>query len=327
MTARAALLKPLATFIALISAQIQATQLTPDQINAKEKGIELYNQHKDPEQELRIAAQAGDKEAQYYLAEDLRRTSRYMTAEAYSWYTAAAEQGDLYAMRRLSSMEDDLCIAMGNCPKGKKSAEDWHQQLLSTATPLAESGNNEAMYLLYKATDEIEWLEKSAATGNAHAQFWLALRYTEGKKFFLFPWERHEAIDDLFRKSAEGGDPKGISEHYGSLLKEKKIEPARYWLKKGAETGYTVPFFEYAYFLSDPNNPLNLPVDLVASYGLMSLLLELDGGGDMLPLAKDELPRIAAQMTPEQIKQAEAFAKEWKATHPPLSYFPEKLGF
>ena len=78
---------------------------------------------------------------------------------------------------------------------------------------------------------------------------------------------------------------------------------------------------------SDTLNPLNLPVDLVASYGLMSLLLELDGGGDMLPLAKDELPRIAAQMTPEQIKQAEAFAKEWKATHPPLSYFPEKLEF
>ena len=29
----------------------------------------------------------------------------------------------------------------------------------------------------------------------------------------------------------------------------------------------------------------------------------------------------------EQIEQAKAFAQEWKATHPPLSYFPEKLGF
>lgn len=109
-----------------------ASTLTHAQQIAKENSITLYNQYKTAEPELRIAAEAGDREAQYYLAEDLRRTSRYMTAEAYNWYTAAAEQGDLYAMRRLRSMEDDLCIAMGNCPKGKKSAEDWHQQLLST---------------------------------------------------------------------------------------------------------------------------------------------------------------------------------------------------
>ena len=270
--------------------------LSPTQESAKERGITLYNQHKaiSAEPYLEIAASAGEREAQYYLAEALRLNNRHMTKDAHNWYTAAAEQGDLYAMRRLSSMQSDLCIAMGNCPKGVMSAEDWHNKLLSTATPLAEKGDVEAMYLLYHATNDLEWLEKSAATGYAHAQFWLALRYTEGKKSFLFPWERHEAIDDLFRKSAEGGDPKGISEYYDRLLKEKKLEPARYWLKKGAETGYTVPFFEYAYFLSDPNNPLNLPVDLVASYGLMSLLLELDGGGDMLPLAKDALPRIAA---------------------------------
>ena len=36
---------------------------------------------------------------------------------------------------------------------------------------------------------------------------------------------------------------------------------------------------------------------------------------------------MVRQMTPEQIEQAKTFAQEWKATHPPLSYFPEKLGF
>ncbi len=70
---------------------------------------------------MRIAAEAGDREAQYYLAEDLRRTNRYMTEEAYSWYTTAAEQGNLYAMRQLSPIKSDLCIAMENCLKALRA--------------------------------------------------------------------------------------------------------------------------------------------------------------------------------------------------------------
>lgn len=329
MAIRLALLKSLTLLILLSTTQAQAQtpQLSQEQIKSKENGIALYNQYKDPEQELRVAAEAGDKEAQYYLAEDLRRTNRYTTEEAYKWYTRASEQGDLYAMHRLSSMKSDLCVTMGNCPKGLKSANDWHKKLLSTATELAEKGDGEAMYLLYHATNNLEWLEKSAAVGYAHSQFWLASKYAQGDKFFLFPWEKDAAIESLLKRSAEGGDPKGITRYYGLLQEKGELEGARYWLRKGAETGHTVAFSNYALFLSDPNNPLQLPVDLVESYGLMSLLLELDGGGDMLPLAKDELPRIAARMTPEQIEQAQAFAKEWKATHPPLSYFPGKLGF
>jgi hypothetical protein len=57
------------------------------------------------------------------------------------------------------------------------------------------------------------------------------------------------------------------------------------------------------------------------------LLLELDGGGDAKVYAEDVLPEIGAKMTPEQIEEAKAFAQEWKASHPPLSFFPEKLGF
>jgi hypothetical protein len=40
-----------------------------------------------------------------------------------------------------------------------------------------------------------------------------------------------------------------------------------------------------------------------------------------------ELPKIAEKMTTEQKTQGEAFAKEWKNTHPPLSFFPEKLSY
>jgi hypothetical protein len=38
-----------------------------------------------------------------------------------------------------------------------------------------------------------------------------------------------------------------------------------------------------------------------------------------------ELPKITSKMTPEDVERGKQFAKEWKKTHPPLSFFPEKL--
>ena len=87
-------------------------QLTPDQQAAKERGLMLYNQYKEAVPDLRIAAEAGDREAQYFLAESLRLEKRYMTAEAHRWYEAAAQQGDYYAMIRLGRSGDDLCTVM-----------------------------------------------------------------------------------------------------------------------------------------------------------------------------------------------------------------------
>jgi hypothetical protein len=57
------------------------------------------------------------------------------------------------------------------------------------------------------------------------------------------------------------------------------------------------------------------------------LLKELDGGGGVESYVEYMLPKIAAKMTPEQIEQAKKFAEEWEATHPPLSFFPHKLGY
>jgi TPR repeat protein len=87
-------------------------QLTPEQQAAKERGLMLYNQYKEAVPDLRIAAEAGDREAQYFLAASLRLEKRYMTAEAHHWYEAAAQQGDYYAMIRLGRSGDDLCTVM-----------------------------------------------------------------------------------------------------------------------------------------------------------------------------------------------------------------------
>ncbi|OQR27464.1 hypothetical protein BWR15_30550 [Pseudomonas sp. T] len=304
-----------------------AAELSLEQIEAKTRGIILYNQYKDGEPYLRIAAMAGDREAQYYLAEDLRHTARYMTAEAEKWYTAAANQGDYYAMYQLSGKGSDLCNAMGNCPAGTKTAGEWLLQGRETAKALADKGDAEAMYVLHFLTNKDEWLEKSVAAGYPKAQWYLATMYREGKGFFLLPGKRSERVKELFKKSAEGGCPAGMGEYAYELLKEGRRDEARLWLKKGAETGDATMFSEYAYSFSDPENRFGIQVDYTKSYGLMSLLLELNGGGGKLAFTEEQLPKIAAHLTPAQIEEAKKIGAEWKSTHPPLSFFPDKLGF
>ncbi|OQR27463.1 hypothetical protein BWR15_30545 [Pseudomonas sp. T] len=306
-----------------------AVELGPEQSEAKSHGIVLYNQHKaiSAEPYLKIAAEAGDREAQYYLGETIRFNKRYMTEEAEKWYTAAANQGDYYAMYQLSGKGSDLCNAMGNCPAGTKTAGEWLLQGRETAKALADKGDAEAMYVLHFLTNKDEWLEKSVAAGYPRGQWYLAVMYREGMGFFLLPWKRSEKIRDLFQRSAEGGYPKAMLEYAGELQDRGDLDQARYWLRKGAETGYTTTFGEYAVSFSIPGNPWGIPTDYVRSYGLMSLLLELDGGGNSRNFAQGELPRIAEHLSPEQIEEAKKIGTEWKATHPPLSYFPDKLGF
>ncbi|MGL4316368.1 MAG: tetratricopeptide repeat protein [Pseudomonas sp.] len=313
--------------ITLCSNTATATPLTPQQQAAKERGIMLYNQYKTAIPELQTAAEAGDRESQYFLGEELRLNNRYMTPEAQKWYMAAAEQGDMYAMRRLASAKNDLCAVMGNCSDSGKTTLDWLNMIVATAEPLIEQGDGEAMYMMYRATGDFEWLEKSAEAGYPYGQYWLAIQYRQGEGFFFPPWKRSERVEELMKKSSDGGDVNGMGEYMGILQEKGDLAAARDLLIEIAETGDAAATGSYGAYLSHTPNALDYPIDLVNGYGLISLLLELDGGGTSKDFAEDILPEIAAKMTPEQIEQAKVFAKKWKATHPPLSYFPEKLGF
>ncbi|PIA69329.1 sel1 repeat family protein [Ectopseudomonas toyotomiensis] len=311
----------------LFSCALLANQLTPEQQVAKEQGIVLYNQYKaiSAEPYLEIAAQAGDKEAQYYLGEALRLNNRFMTEEAYKWYAAAAEQGDYYAMYRLSGTGSDLCSVMGNCPPDHRTPGDWLLLGRKTAQALAEKGDSEAMYALYYLTNNFDWIEKSAEAGFPIAQYDLARLYDQGKGFFFTPWKRSERVEELAKKSAEGGCIKGIMLYQNLLEGKKDIEI--YWTKKAVALGSAEAVYAYGSGLAHVPKDYGYPLDLVKGYGFIYMLLELDGGGGLKEYAEDILPDIASQMTAKQIEEAKAFAKEWKATHPPLSFFPPKLGF
>ena len=114
MDFRARLIKALGLVLMLTLVSTAFAQLTLEQQAARDKGLELYQQHMGVSaiEPLRIAAEAGDKTAQYYLGETLRLNNMFMTAEARKWYEAAAEQGDLFSMLRLSN-GSDLCKELG----------------------------------------------------------------------------------------------------------------------------------------------------------------------------------------------------------------------
>lgn len=117
--------KSLFTALLIIAfANPAAAELSSIQQAAKTQGITFYNQHKAVTAIpfLVIASEAGDREAQYYLGEALRKNNKYMTPEAQSAYEASARQGDIYAMIRLSQRNNDLCVKMNNC-SGEKNRQ------------------------------------------------------------------------------------------------------------------------------------------------------------------------------------------------------------
>ena len=179
----------------LIFPNLAHAKLTLEAQQAKDRGIALFNQYKVAEQELRIAAEEGDNEAQYYLGEELRQTNRFITSEAYKWYEAAAKQGHYYAMIRLGRSGDDFCAALGNCPKRRKTPAEWLQHASDLAKPMAELGDSEAMYVMYHITGDMDWLERAAEAGHSIAQYWMAVFTREGHGFFWLPWERSKVVE------------------------------------------------------------------------------------------------------------------------------------
>jgi TPR repeat protein len=313
-------------FLSFMSLQAFAA-MTSEQITAKEKGIILYNQYKTTLAipYLLTASEAGDSESQYYLGEALRKKNRHMTSEAQRWYEAAAEKGNFYAMIQLGRIGNDICKTMENCPATKKDPAAWLTEATNLAKPKAEQGDAEAMYIMYELSLDRAWLEKSANAGDATAQFWMAIGDKQGEGFLL-PWKRKEAVGNWFKASAEGGNPRAMME-YAVYLHENQgdLAVARHWIKAAAEQGYESGVSSYGAYLAHAPSLFDFELDLIKGYAMTSLLKELDGGGNIQTYVEEVLPEIAEKMTPEQLKEANKFAAEWKDSHPPLSFFPDKL--
>ncbi|MFJ2325942.1 tetratricopeptide repeat protein [Pseudomonas sp. NPDC087690] len=306
---------------------ISNAQVIENQAAAKETGIMLYQQSAWTSSQtfLQTAAEAGDRDAQYYLGEAIRLSNRYMTEDAVKWYEAAAEKGHIYAMLRLSNQED-LCTLVETCTQ--KNVKDWRTLALKTAHERAERGDTEAMVALFTAKQGLEWLEKAAESGDDFAQQLLASAYQNGQGSFLIPGSREKAVKKWFKASAEGGYPPGMYLYANYLYEhDGKKEEIGNWLKKTAEAGHIDALGSYALNIAHLPNSYDFPLDLVKAYGFTYLITQLQGGGAGPREAKISLPEIAEKMKPEEIEMGISFAKEWEKTHPPLSYFDPIYGY
>nr|WP_314875602.1 sel1 repeat family protein [uncultured Pseudomonas sp.] len=286
--------------------------------------IATFEQRKPDLLMLRKAAEIGDYEAQFYLAETLRLSSGHMTPEALSWYEKSAMQGDMYSMYRLSKISYDACAIMENCPANAALQKTWGQTLREVAQKKAQRGDGEAMEMMYTITGDLDWLKSSAATGYPSAQNWLAVRYNWGDGWFLWPGQREKEIERLYEASAEGGYPRAISQHAGNLLLKGNIEDAQKWLMKGVKVSHAAAVGAYAYNL-EHGKYYHFSADLQLAYALNLLLSEIGGGARNA--AVYSLEDLKPQLSPEQITSAIQQAKRWKETHPPISYHPPKLEF
>lgn len=303
-----------------------SAQLTTEQLSARNNGIILYQQSDwyDSQPLLKIAADAGDSTAQYYLGEAIRLSNSYTTEDAKKLYESAAKQGDLYAMLRLSNSHD-LCKEMGSC--SGKSYEEWRNYALQIANERAEKGDTEAMTVLYTAGQGLPWLKKAAEAGDSYAQQMLASAYKSGAGWFLIPGSREKAIIKWFKASSEGGNPRGMFLYANYLYDHNgSKEEIAYWVKKSAEHSHIDAVGTYAYKISDPSNELGYPENLIEAYGLTLLLSKLEAGTAPED-AKRLLPDLAKKMNPVEITAGIEFSKKWKKTHPPLSYFDPIYGY
>jgi TPR repeat protein len=319
------------TGLLLLFSHCAWAQLTAEQEEARAKGIFSYNMMRGftAKPFLEIAAKAGDGDAQYYLAELIRIRKKYITPEAQALYEAAAEQGDIYAMMRLSDKGDDLCHIMENCPPDIKTPQEWLESARSLAKERAAQGDGEAMQQLFLMTSHLDWLIKAAESGFSESQEWLGSLYKEGAGTFLIPGNRKKEIEKWYKASAKGGYPPGMNRYADFLNARGDRQGFAYWIEKSAKAGDFGAMSDYAAWAAHMPDKVGYPLDLVKAYGLTLLMAEADpGSGPSSPgYGGQVLPKVAAKMTPEQIEAGKAYAKEWAKTHPPLSRFPPKYGF
>lgn len=94
---------------------------------------------------------------------------------------------------------------------------------------------------------------------------------------------------------------------------------------KAVEMSYARAVASYAYVLTVEND-YGFSKDLKKSYAMYSVLLELNGGGMLYETSQAQMRDLEQHLTPAEIAEALAFAEQWKKTHPPLSFYPTKLG-
>ena len=329
-------------FTALLMWSINSWALPADIQAAKDEGMRLYGFGISAETipYLEPAAETGDVEAMYYLAEVHRLRNMGLTTEAMEWYLKAAEQGDPYAMLRL--FQGGACVAGDNCPE---DSEDWREAALDITLPKAEAGDPEAMLAMYYIYANLDasrltsvynllgiptragkWLERAAEAGLPEAQTMWGNQIMGGRGWYFTKSRRLEAAESWFSRAAEQGYAPAMDSLGGLLREQENYLEAMQWFIAASEHGHINGRMWLASCYIEPNeDPMcsSVKQDRVkgwAIYYAMDQEANTTSSEISLKLNRDLL-------TENERQEGEALADEWLGQDPPLSNFPRRFGY
>lgn len=327
---------------ALLLWSINSWALPADIQAAKDEGMRRYGLGISAETipYLEPAAQAGDAEAMYYLAEVHRLRNMGLTTEAMEWYLQAAEHGDPYAMLRL--FQGGACIAGDRCPEG---SEGWREQALAITLPKAEDGDPEAMLAMYYIYSNLDsprvtwfynllgiptraskWLKRAAEAGLAEAQTTWG-RHIMGRQGWYFTESRRlEAAESWLRRAAEHGYVPAMDKLGQVLREQENYSEAMRWYIAASEQGHIDGRMWLAGCYIDPDeHPVckDIEQDRVKGWAIYYAINQEANSSTSersLRLRRDLL-------SADERREGGELAEEWLNKEPPLSNFPRRFGY
>lgn len=275
---------------------------------------------------LEEAAKLGHAGAAYLVGEILRRRYTYITEEAEAYYLQAAEGGEVYAMLRLAQ-KGNFCGKLRNCDYDRQR---WIELAIDTALPRAETGDTDAMMAVGaayavagKPEKDFEWVKRAAESGDAFAQYWMAVMLDEMDRGFY--WTENGRREDVFkwlRASAEQGLPKAMFKLAMEYRRDGRDEESMVWVKRMGQTDYFDALYEYGLVLvgrlSDGKE--SRPPEEVVK-GLATLLaLHRQTGSSRV---KRSIDRRLPDLDPALVTEAEVRSEKLLVDTPILHYLPK----
>jgi TPR repeat protein len=157
-----------------------------------------------------------------------------------------------------------------------------------------------------------KWYRRAAERGDARAQYNLGIFHQNGWGVTLDP---AEAVK-WYRKAAMQGAASaqynlGFMYFNGQGVPQNYAEAAK-WYRKAAEQGDVdaTRILGLAYYLGKW-----VPQDFVQSYFWFSLAASR-ASGDEYKQASEAKKRVAKELTPEKLKEAQRMVREWEKSHP-----------
>jgi uncharacterized protein len=191
-----------------------------------------------------------------------------------------------------------------------------HATALRLWRPQADQGNAAAQYALGFMYDRgqgvprnhaeaAKWWRLAADQGNTFAQFNLGALYDDGKGV---PQNKAEALKWYHLAAERGNDGAqfsvGVLHFAGVAVSENRVEAAR-WFRRAADQGH---IGAQVYLGLSYATGLGVPQDNIHAYMWLSLAAARSDQD-----AISNRNRVARQLTPAQIAEAQKLAREWKS--------------